>query len=287
MLCRKLRKISDLCRNYSSSVKRLLVDPKVKYNLTLYKKVNANHNVRIFTFKLPEDDMVLGHSCGQHCSFYANIGGETVSRTYTPTSICSTRGYAEFMIKIYFKNEDPKYPAGGKMSQHLESLKIGDVIKVSNPSGKVIYMGGGRLYITHKSGTAEVNTKKLGFIVGGIGITPVIQMLRTIIIDPEDHIYCTLIYASKTEADIICKEELNDMAKKMEGRLKIWHTLEEPPPDWRFGKGFVSKDMLRDHLFPPGPESLNLLSGPWPMLQALGKQLTDLGYSKQMYTRYF
>uniref|UniRef100_A0A6P7FQ36 NADH-cytochrome b5 reductase 2-like n=1 Tax=Diabrotica virgifera virgifera TaxID=50390 RepID=A0A6P7FQ36_DIAVI len=268
-------------------VKRLLVDPKIKYKMKLYKKVNANRNVRIFTFKLPEDDMILGHACGQHCLFHAKIGGKDISRTYSPTSICSTRGYAEFMIKIYFKNEDPKFPAGGKMSQHLDSLKIGDVIQVSNPSGKVIYKGGGKFYITHKAGTLVVNTKKLGFIVGGIGITPVIQMLRTIIADPLDGINCTLIYASKTEADIIGKEELNETAKKMSGRLKIWHTLEQPPPDWRFGKGFVSKDMMRDHLFPPSTQSLNLLSGPYPMLKALAKQLSDLGYSKQMYSRYF
>lgn len=48
-----------------------------------------------------------------------------VVRPYTPISSDDDYGYVEFMIKAYFRNVHPKFPEGGKMSQHLESLSLG------------------------------------------------------------------------------------------------------------------------------------------------------------------
>ena len=41
----------------------------------------------------------------------------------------------------------PKYPAGGKMSQHLESLEIGDYIDVRGPNGLLEYKGQGNVTV--------------------------------------------------------------------------------------------------------------------------------------------
>lgn len=46
-------------------------------------------------------------------------------------------------FQVYFKNVHPKFPEGGKMSQHLESLKIGDTIDVRGPNGLLEYKGQG------------------------------------------------------------------------------------------------------------------------------------------------
>jgi len=46
-------------------------------------------------------------------------------------------------VQIYFKNVHPKFPAGGKMSQHLDSLQIGDFIDVRGPNGLLVYNGRG------------------------------------------------------------------------------------------------------------------------------------------------
>ena len=46
-------------------------------------------------------------------------------------------------IQVYARNVHPKFPDGGKMSQHLDSLTIGDTVDVRGPSGKVIYLGRG------------------------------------------------------------------------------------------------------------------------------------------------
>ncbi len=48
-----------------------------------------------------------------------------------------------FFLQIYFNNVHPKFPEGGKMSQYLESLRIGDVIDFRGPGGLLEYKGQG------------------------------------------------------------------------------------------------------------------------------------------------
>jgi hypothetical protein len=46
------------------------------------------------------------------------------------------RGYVELLIKVYRpdpSNEDDK---GGKMSQHMDALQVGQTIEVKGPTGK-------------------------------------------------------------------------------------------------------------------------------------------------------
>ena len=45
--------------------------------------------------------------------------------SYTPVSSDDDLGFVDFCIKVYFANTHPNFPDGGKMSQHLESLKLG------------------------------------------------------------------------------------------------------------------------------------------------------------------
>ena len=41
----------------------------------------------------------------------------------------------------------PKYPDGGKMSQYLESLSIGDTIDVRGPNGLIEYIAPGQFSV--------------------------------------------------------------------------------------------------------------------------------------------
>jgi len=40
-------------------------------------------------------------------------------------------GVVSFVIKVYFRNVHPKFPDGGKMSQHMESMNIGKAFTTS------------------------------------------------------------------------------------------------------------------------------------------------------------
>jgi cytochrome-b5 reductase len=59
------------------------------------------------------------------------VNGKLVVRPYTPISSDDESGFVQFMIKVYFRDVNPKFPDGGKMSQHLESLNIGKHLAIA------------------------------------------------------------------------------------------------------------------------------------------------------------
>ena len=72
------------------------------------------------------------------------INDELVMRAYTPTSSDDELGHFDLVIKVYWANEHPRFPDGGKMSQHLESLPIGGEMEVKGPLGHFHYLGKAR-----------------------------------------------------------------------------------------------------------------------------------------------
>lgn len=58
--------------------------------------------------------------------------------------------------------------------------------------------------------------------------------------------------------------------------------LNEPPPGWQGGTGFVSKQILRERLPPPADDVLVLRCGPPAMNKAMRGHLADLGYTPEM-----
>ena len=47
----------------------------------------------------------------------------------------------DLVVKIYKANVHPKFPDGGKMTQYLDNMNIGDSIDVRGPSGLLVYNG--------------------------------------------------------------------------------------------------------------------------------------------------
>lgn len=58
---------------------------------------------------------------------------------------------------MYFKNVHPKFPEGGKMSQYLENMSIGDFIDVRGPNGLLVYEGKGTAIINSFLQTNEIH----------------------------------------------------------------------------------------------------------------------------------
>ena len=82
----------------------------------------------------------------------------------------------DLVVKIYPANVHPKFPDGGKMTQYLESLNIGDSIDVRGPSGHLVYRGKGAFDIKEdkKGPVKETRVKRVSMIAGGTGITPML-----------------------------------------------------------------------------------------------------------------
>jgi len=84
---------------------------------------------------------------------------------------------------LYFKDTHPKFPAGGKMTQHLEQLELGDKISFRGPSGRLQYLGNGTFSIKklRKDPPKHVTAKRVNMIAGGTGITPMLQLAREVL----------------------------------------------------------------------------------------------------------
>lgn len=272
----------------TKSPPKTLVESEVKYSLILVDREVISHDTRRFRLALPTSNHVLGLPIGQHIYLSAHINGELVSRPYTPVSSDDDRGYVDLVIKVYFKNVHPKFPDGGKMSQHLESLGVGDTIDVRGPKGRLVYKNQGQFEIREKPKAPPVKLKKtrVGMIAGGTGITPMLQLIRHICKDQSDPTEMWLIFANQTEEDILLRAELEEVANANKS-FHLWYTLDRPSEGWTYSTGFVNSEMMREHLPPPSDDTLIVMCGPPVMVNAACiPNLEKLGFTKEQYFAY-
>jgi predicted ferric reductase len=81
------------------------------------------------------------------------------------------------------------------------------------------------------------------FLAGGIGITPLMSMLRHMRDTASDKAV-TFLYANRTEADIVFRGELAAMEAGGHPRLTVKHILSRPGPGWEGESGHLDADML-------------------------------------------
>ncbi|KAM0989870.1 hypothetical protein ACFX2J_008345 [Malus domestica] len=255
---------------FSSKKPKVCLDPENFKDFKLVKRTQLSHNVAKFKFELPTPTAVLGLPIGQHISCRGKDGqGEEIIKPYTPTTLDSDVGYFELVIKMY-----PQ----GRMSHHFREMRVGDHLAVKGPKGRFKYQPG--------------QVRAFGMLAGGSGITPMFQVARAILENPKDKTKVHLIYANVTYEDILVKEELDGLASNYPDRFNIYYVLNQPPEVWDGGVGFVSKEMIQEHLPAPAHDiqasefkSLQtriLRCGPPPMNKAMAAHLEALGYAPEM-----
>eukprot|EP00252_Welwitschia_mirabilis_P015972 TRINITY_DN3540_c0_g1_i1.p1 TRINITY_DN3540_c0_g1~~TRINITY_DN3540_c0_g1_i1.p1 ORF type:complete len:283 (+),score=57.13 TRINITY_DN3540_c0_g1_i1:95-943(+) len=236
------------------------LDPEKWKEFKLVKRTQLSHNVARFRFALPTPTSILGLPIGQHISCKGHDAeGQEVIKPYTPITLDSDLGFFELVIKMY-----PQ----GRMSHHFRNLKEGEYLAVKGPKGRFKYKPG--------------EVRAFGMLAGGSGITPMYQVARAILENPNDKTNVLLIYGNVTVEDILLKEELDSLVKNNPGRFKVYHVLNEPPEGWTGGSGFITKEMVQTHCPSPADDIKVLRCGPPPMNKAMAAHLDELGYSKDM-----
>ncbi|KAF5179908.1 Nitrate reductase [NADH] [Thalictrum thalictroides] len=253
--------------------------PREKIQCKLVSKISLSHDVRLFRFALPSPDQVLGLPVGKHIFLCATVDNKLCMRAYTPSSTIDEVGYFELVIKIYYKGVHPAFPNGGIMSQYLESLPLESSIDIKGPLGHIEYMGRGNFTVHGENKFA----KKLAMLAGGTGITPIYQVMQAILKDPEDETEMYVVYANRTEDDILLKEELDSWAEQYSERVKVWYVVQVPPPEredtWKYSVGFITEEILREHIPLGSKDTLALACGPPPMIQfAVNPNLEKMNY---------
>ncbi|KAL2008491.1 hypothetical protein VTN00DRAFT_6685 [Thermoascus crustaceus] len=242
---------------------RKVLNPNEFQEFELKEKTAISHNVAIYRFALPRPTDILGLPIGQHISLAATIPGQPkeVVRSYTPISSDNEAGYFDLLVK--------EYPQGN-ISKHLASLQIGQTMKVRGPKGAMVY-------------TPNM-CRHIGMIAGGTGITPMLQIIKAIIRNRprnggNDTTQVDLIFANVNPEDILLKDELDQLAKEDDG-FRVYYVLNNPPEGWQGGVGFVTAEMIKEHLPAPANDIKVLICGPPPMVSAMKKATESLGYTK-------
>lgn len=251
--------------------------PRQKIPCKLISKTSNSHDVRILRFALPLKDQVLGLPVGKHVFVCATIGDKLCMRAYTPTSSVDEVGYFDLLVKIYFGGANPSFPKGGLMSQYLDSLALGSMLDIKGPLGHIEYTGKGNFLVNGKN----KNAKRLAMIAGGTGITPIYQVMQAILKDPEDETEMNIVYANRTEDDILLKDELDEWSEKYKDRVRVWYVISRAikKEDWKYSVGYISEAILREHIPAASDDVLALVCGPPAMLQlAVNPNLEKMGY---------
>ena len=83
------------------------------HDFKLIEIEKISHDVRRFRFALPSANHIVGLPIGQHISFkYIDQEGKEVIRSYTPVSSNDDKGIVDFVIKVYFRDSNPRFPDG-------------------------------------------------------------------------------------------------------------------------------------------------------------------------------
>eukprot|EP00747_Dinoflagellata_sp_TGD_P030246 gnl/TRDRNA2_/TRDRNA2_134496_c0_seq1.p1 gnl/TRDRNA2_/TRDRNA2_134496_c0~~gnl/TRDRNA2_/TRDRNA2_134496_c0_seq1.p1 ORF type:complete len:318 (+),score=54.13 gnl/TRDRNA2_/TRDRNA2_134496_c0_seq1:100-1053(+) len=264
-----------------------------------------SHDTKRIRLSLGSRKTILGLPVGKHLAVYApnppscvstgkwngkddpDKGKAEIDRKYTPVTGDETPGYVDLVVKMYRPGtvkmpdgSEVTWADGGKMGQYLDTKKVGDELEITGPIGVLQALGSGQFKLPGRT----ITVKRVGMMAGGTGITPMLQLLQATLRDSSDKTTYSLIYANKTEQDILVRDYLDDCVNKSNGRIKVTYTLDFPPPKWQHKTGFITAEMIRECLPGPSPDTLVVMCGPPPMVEfACKKNLEALGYQKASY----
>lgn len=210
------------------------------------------------TFRLAALDggpLPFTHTAGQYLNLALTIDGARVNRSYTIASPPTRTAYCEISVKR---------SAGGYGSHHLhETWQEGQRVKVSAPAGKFVFAG------------AATDAPRVVLIAGGIGITPMMSVIRSLTDRGwPGEIY--LLFSVKTVSDFVFREELEYLQARCPTLRTRVLVSRDPDTSWDGPRGQITRQVIADFVpdLRTGPV---LLCGPDPMMSAMRAILVGMG----------
>jgi ferredoxin-NADP reductase len=160
--------------------------------------------------------------------------------------------------------EVTKRLSGSGFSQALKGLKINESLLIKAPLGTCVF---------------KEEYKKIGFLIGGIGITPVISIIEYIVEKGLDTDIC-LVYSNRTEEEIAFKQEL-DIWRALNNNLKVTYIVTDcQPKDKTCLFGRVDKELIKAQIYDL-EERILFIFGPPKMVEAMQALSLEAGVKKE------
>lgn len=194
---------------------------------------------------------------GQYLTLRTFRDGEDLRRSY---SICAGLDDGELRVAI-------KHVPGGRFSSWATaSLAIGDTLDVMTPMGRfgANVMGDGQCYVAFAAGS---------------GITPVLSIMRSVLARETSSRF-HLFYGNRGVADIMFRNQVENLKDIYLARLSVFHILSREQQDLPALSGRLDEAMLRavlPSLIPPAAIDQALVCGPQGMIESLPPALRELG----------
>lgn len=211
-------------------------------------------NVRTFRLAPPDGGALpFAFRAGQFLNLSLQIDGKRVGRSYTIASP-PTRGGC---IELTVKREEH-----GQVSQFLhDMLMTGHTVNISAPTGRFTF--------------DPASAKSVLLIAGGVGITPVMSILR----DLTDRCWpgaIDLVFSVRSAADVIFADELRFLAARHRNLNLHITVTRDAPADWSGPMGRVTRQLLKE-LVPDVASRPAFVCGPDSMAAAVRDELLALG----------
>jgi ferredoxin-NADP reductase len=201
-----------------------------------------------------------GHKAGQHVDVRLTADdGYQAQRSY---SIASLPGAAKFELTVEMLPE-------GEVSSYLAGeARVGDRFEIRGPIGGYFVW-------------TEALNGPLFLVGGGSGVVPLMAMLRQRAASGS-RTPATLLFSSRGFRDIIYRAELDRLAADGSG-LTVVHTLtREKPPSWTGQTRRIDSAMLEETAPLPAAAPRIFICGPTPLVEAVARDLRDLGHSPKL-----
>lgn len=240
--------------------------PEVQY--AKIARVDEHRDARSFTL-VPDEargtKSLAFFRASQYVSVGLNIGGTVLSKPYTirsgPGSALGEDG-TSYVLTI--KRTEPGYAS----KWILENWKEGDAVELSGPLGDFYY-------------DRIRDAKTVVALAGGSGITPFFSMAEAIADGIEDF-ELTILYGSRTAEGILLREELDAVAARSGGRVKVVHVLSDEEREG-YEHGFLTAELVKKYA-PEGDYSV-FMCGPQAMYDYEERELQKLSLPRRRIRR--
>jgi ferredoxin-NADP reductase len=145
----------------------------------------------------------------------------------------------------------------GDFTNTIDQTKPGDTGRIEAAFGRFSY-------VYHRP-------EKILFIAGGVGITPIMSMLRCLR-DTADGREVVLLYGNNAEQDIIFREEI----EKLSDNFKVVHVLNKAGEQWQGERGYVTKELIEKYAGDILKQAHVYLCGPPVMMDKVLSALRSL-----------
>ena len=207
----------------------------------------------VYEIKMSLDNKKINYHPGQFGFFKMKVGDRYETHPFSFTSSPLDHHSITIAVKIL-----------GDFTRRLDQLKVGDLVYIDGPYGDFSYTNYG-------------HENKSFFIAGGIGITPIISMIRYMSIK-EPLRKVTLLWGIRTRGDYLYKNDLVSLMKKMPN-LKVIPVISREE-DYSGERGYINYDLLLKYLSPMSIHDKRegyYICGPSVLMKNTRCNLDDLG----------